>query len=82
MLFLGFLFGWGRIKPWSQLPLSKDKCEKQPWILVGRDSVCVHIYIHIYMIYIWSCNGLQWEVSPFSVALGLAVMWELLAGLE
>lgn len=49
MLFLGFWFGWGWVKPWSQPPLSGDKCEKQPWILVGRDGgVCVYIYIHIY----------------------------------
>lgn len=32
--------------------------------------------MYIYMIYIWSCNGLQWEVSPFSDVLGLAVMRE------
>lgn len=45
--------------------------------------VCVYIYLcsHMYMIYIWYCNGLQWEVSLFSVPLGLAIKQEHLAGL-
>lgn len=42
----------------------------------GCVGVCVYIYVyfHIYMIYIRFCNGLQWEVSLFSVALGLTVI--------
>jgi len=63
-LFLSFSFGWGQVKPWSQPPLSSNKCEKHPWVLVERDDVCVcvciftHIYIYdLYLVMQWASAG-------------------------
>lgn len=45
-LLLGFLFGWGQITPWRQPHLSADKCENQSWVLGGKDSVSLYIYVY------------------------------------
>lgn len=41
---LGFLLGWGQMKPWAQPHLSGDKCENQSWVLGGRNNVSLCIY--------------------------------------